>query len=80
MNPSPFSLDLAAVLRAKIRQLRLDGITGIGADNLWQLTAPEISRLPSAPRGTCAAWIARQEFDARLEHPPFAAFILPPRT
>lgn len=51
------------------------GTVGIGNDCLWQLTVGYLRNCPNAPRGTNAAWVARQTFDEVISEKAFAHFV-----
>lgn len=58
-----FKASLAKLVRNARRTLRRGGITGMSDDNLWALVAGPASRLPGAPAGTNAAYVARSIFN-----------------
>lgn len=58
-----FKNSLAKLVRAERAALRRDGITGMSSDNLWALVAGKASRIPGAPAGTNAAYVARSIFN-----------------
>ena len=51
------------------------GTVGIGADCLWQLTATHIHS-EHGPRGTNAAYYAREMFNEVIRGRPFSRFII----
>lgn len=48
------------VIRSYLEKCKLDGVVAIGFGCLWSCVAQRLSRLPSAPRGTSAAWVSKQ--------------------
>lgn len=66
---------MVRIMRAKVAELKQDGTVAMGADNFFSLLCRDISRLPAAPRGTNAAWLARNVFNIVSKTPEFAAFI-----
>lgn len=62
-NATRFKLNLGTELVARIKVNRRHGVTAMSRDNLWQVLASTISRLPGAPQGTNAAYVARQMLD-----------------
>jgi hypothetical protein len=70
-----FKTELTKAIKATIAHLDRSTV-GVSRDCLWQLTASRISReCPNAPRGTNAAWVARQTFDEIVSAKPFNKFV-----
>jgi hypothetical protein len=69
-----FPEELTKAINETIANLE-PGTVGISRDCLWQLTVGKISRCPHAPRGTNAAWVARQEFDAIVSAKQFKSLV-----
>lgn len=77
---SPFVEALTRLIIAEIRSQRAEGTVGMSANNLWQIVAGRASRLPDAPRGTNAAYFAREAFEEAIDDLPisYANHILSP--
>jgi hypothetical protein len=67
---SPFVQALTQLVIAEIRSQRAEGTVGMSANNLWQIVASRASRLPDAPRGTNAAYFAREAFEEAIDDLP----------
>lgn len=65
-----FARQLANLIADEIRRYRQEGTTAIGRDCLWQCIVCRISHLDQAPRGTNAAYFARQTFNEVCDHLP----------
>jgi len=51
------------------------GTVGIGKDCLWGMAVGKISKSANGPKGTNAAFYARQAFDEVVSSPAFSNFV-----
>jgi hypothetical protein len=64
-QPTEWQQDMRSQINRKLRELKADGIAAISADNLWQLLRLS-PYMEGAPRGTNAAYFARQQYLSAL--------------
>ncbi len=70
-----FRAALLAKVKTHLRRLKGEGVTGIGAECLWQALG-NVDSLPGAPRGTNGAYYAREVFRNVLKEKGVSSFIL----
>jgi hypothetical protein len=70
-----FKNALRKVIQENMEILKTDGTVSIGRDCFWQLVVTHLSHLEGAPRGTNAAYFAREAFDQILSEKPFSKFV-----
>lgn len=71
----PLPTGMTRIMRAKMAELKQDGTVAMSADNFFSLLCRDIARLPAAPKGANAAWLARNVFNIASQTPEFASFI-----
>ncbi len=65
-----FQRALRTLLLNRIHSLRSEGTVGMSGNNLWQIMASDVSRLPQAPDNPVRA---RQIFDALIHNSKFTS-------
>ena len=75
-NPTTFEEELGNAIRAMVRQLKKDGICGMGMRNLLMVVKPPSHHLPGAPNGTNARYYYKQMFE-RVANKSAKGFVYP---
>lgn len=71
---TPFRAEMVRELKRIRRECERDGIDAMGLDNVFQLM--RFDNVPSAPRGTNAGYMVKQELRDLAATREFAGFIL----